>query len=238
MKPKYRRALLKIGGEVFSGRKKTIDGKSLGFIAGEIEDALQLGTTLGIVVGGGNIFRGASASALGIDRVTGDYMGMLGTMINALVLGDCLEQRGIPAKVMSAIDMNPIAERYVKNRAICCINQGQVLIFACGTGNPYFTTDTAASLRTIEIEAELLIKGTKVDGVYEEDPITSPGAKRFEELSYLDYLDRGLEVMDSTAISFCMDHQLPVIVYNIYERGNLRRVLLGEEVGTLISRQV
>ncbi len=238
MKPKYRRALLKIGGEGFSGREKAIDEKSLEFVAGEIEDAVQLGVILGIVVGGGNIFRGASASVLGIDRVAGDHMGMLGTMINALALGDCLGQRGIPAKVMSAIEMNPIAERYVKNRAMHCINQGQVLIFACGTGNPYFTTDTAASLRTIEIEAELLIKGTKVDGVYEEDPITSPGAKKFEKLSYLDYLDRGLKVMDSTAISFCMDHQLPVIVYNMYERGNLKRVLIGEEVGTLIGRQV
>lgn len=238
MKPRYKRALLKIGGEVFSGGGETIDRKSLEFIASELEDTSKLGTALGIVVGGGNIFRGQDASTLGIDRVAGDYIGMLGTMIDSLALQEYLSQRGIPTKVMSAIEMNPIAERYVKNRAMDYLDQGLVLIFSCGTGNPYFTTDTAASLRAVEIEAELLLKGTKVDGVYEEDPIANPTAKRFGRLSYLDILNKGLKIMDATAVSLCMDHQLPVIVFNIYERGNLRRVLIGEELGTLITKQI
>lgn len=236
MKPRYRRALLKIGGEVFSASEKTIEKKSLESVATEIEDGFNLGTALGIVVGGGNIFRGQNASALGIDRVTGDYMGMLGTMIDALALQDCLGRRGIPAKVMSAIDMNPISERYVKERAMSYLDDGKTVIFSCGTGNPYFTTDTAASLRAIEMEAELLLKGTKVDGIYEEDPLTNPGAKRFGKLNYLEVLNRNLRIMDATAVSLCMEHQLPVIVFDIYERGNLGRVLLGEEVGTTIGR--
>jgi len=236
VKPRYKRALLKMGGEVFSGKEKAIEKESLESIATEIEDAVSLGTVLGIVVGGGNIFRGQNAVALGIDRVTGDYIGMLGTMIDALVLQDHLGQRGISARVMTAIDMTPISERYVKNRAMSYLDQGEVLIFSCGTGNPYFTTDTAASLRAIEMEAELLLKGTKVDGVYEEDPLINPQAKRFGRLSYLDVLNRNLGIIDATAVTLCMEHQLPVIVFDIYERGNLKRVLLGEEVGTMITK--
>ncbi len=235
MKPRYKRVLLKIGGEVFSGKEKALERKSLESIASEIEDAFKLGTVLGIVVGGGNIFRGQNAVDLGIDRVTGDYVGMLGTMIDALVLQDCLGQRGIPAKVMSAIDMSPISERYVKNGAMGYLDDGKVLIFSCGTGNPYFTTDTAASLRAVEIEAELLLKGTKVDGVYEKDPIRNPGAKRFGRIGYLEVLNKGLKIMDATAVSLCMEHHLPVVVFDIYKRGNLKRVLLGEEVGTVIA---
>lgn len=236
MKPKYKRALLKIGGEVFSGREKAIAQKSLEFITDELEDAFKLNVSLGIVVGGGNIFRGQNASALAIDRVTGDYIGMLGTMIDSLALQDYLRHRGIPVKILSAINMSPISERYAKNSAIDYLDRRELLLFSCGTGNPYFTTDTAASLRAIEIEAELLLKGTKVDGVYEEDPIINPEAKRFGKLSYLDILNKGLKIMDATAISLCMDHNLPIIVFNIYERGNLRRVLLGEKVGTLITK--
>lgn len=235
MKPRYKRVLLKIGGEVFSGKEKALERESLESIASEIEDAFKLGTVLGIVVGGGNIFRGQNAVDLGIDRVTGDYVGMLGTMIDALVLQDCLGQRGIPAKVMSAIDMSPISERYVKNGAMGYLDDGKVLIFSCGTGNPYFTTDTAASLRAVEIEAELLLKGTKVDGVYEKDPIRNPGAKRFGRIGYLEVLNKGLKIMDATAVSLCMEHHLPVVVFDIYKRGNLKRVLLGEEVGTVIA---
>ena len=235
MRPKYRRALLKIGGEVFSGEEKAIERTPLDFITGEIEDAVRLGTTLGVVVGGGNMVRGANASALGIDRVTGDYMGMLGTMINGLALRSCLVRRGVEATVMSAIEMGSISERFVRDRAMRYLDEGHVLIFSCGTGNPYFTTDTAASLRAVQIEADVLLKGTKVDGVYEDDPSANRGARRLEKLSYLEYLRRGLKVMDSTSISFCMEQELPVVVFNIYEKGNLSRALLGEGIGSTVA---
>lgn len=235
MKPKYQRALLKMGGEVFSSKENVIDKGSLEFITRELQEGLATGTALGIVVGGGNVFRGQRASDLGMDRVTGDYIGMLGTMIDSLALQDSLVQKGIRAKVMSAIEMSPISERFAKEKAICHLEQGYVLIFSCGTGNPYFTTDTAASLRAVEVEADVLLKGTKVNGVYSDDPMKDPQARRFGRLRYLDVLTKRLGVMDATAVSLCMDHKLPVIVFDIYKRGNLRRVLSGEDVGTLIT---
>lgn len=235
MKPKYQRALLKMGGEVFSSKENVIDKGSLEFITRELQEGLATGTALGIVVGGGNVFRGQRASDLGMDRVTGDYIGMLGTMIDSLALQDSLVQKGIRAKVMSAIEMSPISERFAKEKAICHLEQGYVLIFSCGTGNPYFTTDTAASLRAVEVEADVLLKGTKVNGVYSDDPMKDPQARRFGRLCYLDVLTKRLGVMDATAVSLCMDHKLPVIVFDIYKRGNLRRVLSGEDVGTLIT---
>jgi len=235
VKPKYQRALLKMGGEVFSSKENVIDKGSLEFITRELQEGLATGTALGIVVGGGNVFRGQRASDLGMDRVTGDYIGMLGTMIDSLALQDSLVQKGIRAKVMSAIEMSPISERFAKEKAICHLEQGYVLIFSCGTGNPYFTTDTAASLRAVEVEADVLLKGTKVNGVYSDDPMKDPQARRFGRLRYLDVLTKRLGVMDATAVSLCMDHKLPVIVFDIYKRGNLRRVLSGEDVGTLIT---
>jgi len=235
VKPKYQRALLKMGGEVFSSKENVIDKGSLEFITRELQEGLATGTALGIVVGGGNVFRGQRASDLGMDRVTGDYIGMLGTMIDSLALQDSLVQKGIRAKVMSAIEMSPISERFAKEKAICHLEQGYVLIFSCGTGNPYFTTDTAASLRAVEVEADVLLKGTKVNGVYSDDPMKDPQARRFGRLCYLDVLTKRLGVMDATAVSLCMDHKLPVIVFDIYKRGNLRRVLSGEDVGTLIT---
>ncbi|KPJ51185.1 uridylate kinase [candidate division TA06 bacterium DG_26] len=224
-----------MGGEVFSSKENVIDKGSLEFITRELQEGLATGTALGIVVGGGNVFRGQRASDLGMDRVTGDYIGMLGTMIDSLALQDSLVQKGIRAKVMSAIEMSPISERFAKEKAICHLEQGYVLIFSCGTGNPYFTTDTAASLRAVEVEADVLLKGTKVNGVYSDDPMKDPQARRFGRLCYLDVLTKRLGVMDATAVSLCMDHKLPVIVFDIYKRGNLRRVLSGEDVGTLIT---
>jgi len=224
-----------MGGEVFSSKENVIDKGSLEFITRELQEGLATGTALGIVVGGGNVFRGQRASDLGMDRVTGDYIGMLGTMIDSLALQDSLVQKGIRAKVMSAIEMSPISERFAKEKAICHLEQGYVLIFSCGTGNPYFTTDTAASLRAVEVEADVLLKGTKVNGVYSDDPMKDPQARRFGRLRYLDVLTKRLGVMDATAVSLCMDHKLPVIVFDIYKRGNLRRVLSGEDVGTLIT---
>jgi uridylate kinase len=235
VKPRYKRALLKIGGEVFSGEDAVIDRDSLQFVSREVADGLETGTDIALVIGGGNIVRGSSISALGIDRVAADYMGMLGTAINALAFEGYLRQSGVHAKVMSSIEMGPVCESYSRDRAMRYLDEGQLLLFSCGTGNPYFTTDTAASLRAVEIQADCLLKGTKVDGVYGEDPIDNPEAERYPKISYLDYLKKNLKVMDATAISFCMDHHLPVVVFDIYERGTLRRVLLGEETGTLIS---
>jgi uridylate kinase len=235
VKPRYKRALLKIGGEAFSGEDAVIDRDSLQFIAEEVRQGLKTGTDIALVVGGGNIVRGSEISPLGIDRVTADQMGMLGTAINALAFEGYLREKGVSARVMSAVQMGPISEPYVKERALRHLTEGQLLLFSCGTGNPYFTTDTAASLRAAEIDADILLKGTKVDGVYDEDPLVNPGAKRYERIGYLDYLSKNLKVMDATAISFCMDRSLPVVVFNIYERGTLKRVLLGEEAGTLIG---
>ncbi|MBI5428560.1 MAG: UMP kinase [Nitrospinae bacterium] len=233
----YRRILLKLGGESLAAQDGGfgIDQAALSNIAGEILDARALGVQTGIVIGGGNIFRGATASALGMERVTADYMGMLATVINALALQHALEKVGLPTRVQSAIEIHQMAEPYIRRRAIRHLEKGRVVIFAGGTGNPYFTTDTAASLRAIEIEAQVIFKATKVDGVYSSDPMKDRNAVKFTNLSYLEVLEKGLKVMDSTSVSLCMDNKLPMVVFNVRERGNIKRVLLGEKLGTTVG---
>jgi uridylate kinase len=203
-------------------------------IAREVGEIQALGVELAIVIGGGNIFRGVAASAVGMDRAQADYMGMLATVINALALQDALEQAGVVTRVVTAIEMRSVAEPFIRRRAIRHIEQGRVVIFAAGTGNPYFTTDTAAALRAMEIKAEVILKATKVDGIYSADPMTDPGATKFDTLSYLDVLDRRLKVMDATAISLCMDNKLPIVVFNLRTHGNMKRAILGEAIGTTV----
>ncbi len=203
-------------------------------VADEVRITLELGVELGIVIGGGNIFRGIDGSAKGMDRSTADYMGMLATVFNALALQNALENKGVVTRVLSAIEMRELAEPYIRRRAMRHLERGRVVIFAAGTGNPFFTTDTAASLRAMEIGADIILKGTKVDGVYSADPAKDPSARRYEELTYLDVLNQGLRVMDSTAISLCMENNLPIIVFKLLEDGNIKRVLTGESVGTLV----
>jgi uridylate kinase len=203
-------------------------------IAREVGEIQALGVELAIVIGGGNIFRGVAASAVGMDRAQADYMGMLATVINALALQDALEQAGVVTRVLTAIAMQSVAEPFIRRRAIRHIEKGRVVVFAAGTGNPYFTTDTAAALRAMEIKAEVILKATKVDGIYSADPMIDPGAKKFETLSYLEVLDRRLKVMDATAISLCMDNKLPIVVFNLLAHGNMRRVILGEAIGTTV----
>jgi uridylate kinase len=204
-------------------------------IAQEIRDVVEMGVEIGIVIGGGNIFRGVSASAEGMDRASADYMGMLATVINALSLQDSLEKLGVYTRVQSAIEMQQLAEPYIRRRAMRHLEKGRVVIFAAGTGNPYFTTDTAASLRAMEIHAEVILKATKVDGIYSADPVKDPTATRYRSLSYLDVLKKNLKVMDSTAISLCMDNDLPIIVFDLGQFGNISKVVAGEEVGTLVG---
>ena len=231
----YRRVLLKLSGEILGGDKGTgIDADFIMSLVAEIKDVVELGLELGIVIGGGNIFRGMNAEQQGIERATGDYMGMLATSINALALQDVLEQNRVDTRVLSAIEMREISEPYIRRRARRHLEKGRVVIFACGTGNPYFTTDTAASLRAMEIGAEILIKGTKVDAVYDSDPEKNPNAKAFKTLTFMDVLQRGLKVMDTSAISLCMDNSLPIRVFNVGVRGNLRKVVTGEDLGTLV----
>jgi uridylate kinase len=203
-------------------------------IASEIAEIRAIGIELAIVIGGGNIFRGVKASAVGMDRAQADYMGMLATVINALALQDALEQAGVQTRVVSAIEMRAVAEPFIRRRAIRHIEKGRVVVFAAGTGNPYFTTDTAAALRAMEIKAEVILKATKVDGIYTADPVTDPTATKFDTLSYLDVLDRRLKVMDATAISLCMDNKLPIVVFNLREPGNMKRAILGEPIGTTV----
>ena len=203
-------------------------------VAREIGEIQQLGVQVGVVIGGGNLFRGLAASARGMDRSTADYMGMLATVINALALQDALEQLGVTTRVATAIEMRAVAEPFIRRRAIRHLEKGRVVLFAAGTGNPYFTTDTAAALRAMEMRAEVILKGTKVDGVYTADPLTDKAAKRYETISYLEVLERGLKVMDATAISLCMDNKLPIVVFNLREPGNLRRVIMGDPVGTTV----
>jgi uridylate kinase len=203
-------------------------------IAREVGEIQALGVELAIVIGGGNIFRGVAAGAVGMDRAQADYMGMLATVINALALQDALEQAGVVTRVVTAIEMRSVAEPFIRRRAIRHIEQGRVVIFAAGTGNPYFTTDTAAALRAMEIKAEVILKATKVDGIYSADPMTDPGATKFDTLSYLDVLDRRLKVMDATAISLCMDNKLPIVVFNLRTHGNMKRAILGEAIGTTV----
>lgn len=231
----YRRVLLKLSGEALAGESGFgIDTDILKVLAGEIRELREANTQVGIVIGGGNIFRGIKGATAGMDRASADYMGMLATVLNCLALQDALEHEKVDTRVQSAIEMRELAEPYIRRKAMRHLEKNRVVIFGAGTGNPYFTTDTTAALRAMEIGAEVVIKATKVDGVYDADPRENPKAKRFEELSYIDVLQRGLKVMDSTAISLCMDNQLPIIVFNLSERGALKKVVRGEHVGTLV----
>jgi uridylate kinase len=204
-------------------------------IAREVGDIQQLGVQIAIVIGGGNIFRGVAASTKGMDRAQADYMGMLGTVINALALQDALEQIGVVTRVLTAIEMRSVAEPFIRRRAVRHIEKGRVVIFAAGTGNPYFTTDTAAALRAMEMKAEVILKATKVDGIYSADPMTDPTATRFDRISYLEVLEKQLKVMDATAISLCMDNRLPIVVFNLRTPGNMKRVIMGEPIGTTVK---
>jgi uridylate kinase len=233
---KYKRVILKVTGEVLAGAEKYgIDGKMVRAFAEEIKEVREMGCEMALVMGGGNIFRGAEASEGGMERATADYMGMLATVINSLALQDGLENIGVPTRVMSAIEMRQVAEPYIRRRATRHLEKGRVVIFAGGTGNPYFTTDTTASLRAMEIGAEVILKATKVHGVYDADPLKHRGAKMYGRLSYIEVLNKELKVMDSTAISLCMDNHLPIVVFNIMEKGNIKKVVCGEEIGTLVS---
>jgi uridylate kinase len=234
--PRYRRILLKLSGEALLGeRQYGVDPGFCGFIARQVAAVQERGVQTGIVVGGGNIFRGLAASASGMDRATGDYIGMLATVMNGLALQDAMERVGIPTRVMSAIGMNEVAEPYIRRRAVRHLEKGRVTIFVAGTGNPYFTTDTAAALRAIEIGADVLLKATKVDGVYDADPMRVPGAKRFERLEYADLLRDQLKVMDGAAVSLCMENDLPIVVFNLNEPEAIARVVDGQPVGTVIA---
>ncbi len=211
-----------------------VDPETVNFIAKEIKDAVSMGVEVAIVIGGGNIFRGVEASVKGIERASADYMGMLATVINALALQNYLEKYGIPTRVQSAIEMKELAEPYIRRKAIRHLEKGRTVIFAAGTGNPYFTTDTAASLRAMEIDAEVILKATKVDGVYSSDPVKEPAAKKYDSVTYLDVLKKGLTIMDSTAISLCMDNNLPIVVFNLRGKGNIRKIIEGKKIGTLV----
>jgi uridylate kinase len=234
--PVFKRVLVKLSGEAFmdSSLGYGIDLDAVFSIAEQLAEVRDMGVHLAVVVGGGNIFRGDAASAKGIDRVTADFMGMLATVMNALALQDALEKKGVLTRVQTAINMQSIAEPYIRRRALRHQEKGRVVLFAAGTGNPYFTTDTAAALRALEIGADAILKATKVDGVYDRDPMKYPDAKMFRRLTYLEVLNRELEVMDATAVSLCMDNGLPIVVFNLFEEGNLKRLLCGEEVGTTV----
>ena len=234
--PRYKRILLKLSGEALLGKNDYgVDTEVLKTIAGEIADIKALGTEAAIVIGGGNIFRGISASAEGMDRASADYVGMLATVINSLMLQDALEKQGIYTRVLSAIEMKELAEPYIRRRAVRHLEKGRVVIFAAGTGNPYFTTDTAASLRAMEVNAEVILKGTKVDGIYDRDPVNDKEAVMYSSLKYIDVLKDGLKVMDSTAISLCMDNNLPIVVFNIKQAGNLLKIVKGAKIGTIVN---
>ena len=235
-KPKYKRILLKLSGEMLAGPKKTgIDTETIAQIAQDVKIAYDTGVEIGLVIGGGNIFRGVAASAQGMDRASSDYMGMLATCINALALQDALEKAKVPTRVQSAIEMAEIAEPYIRRRAIRHLEKHRIVIFAAGTGNPYFTTDTAASLRAMEINAEVLMKATKVDAIYDKDPAKHTDAKKYDQISYIDVLNQGLQVMDSTAISLCMDNKLPILTFDLAKPGNILKAVLGEKIGTLVN---
>ena len=234
--PVYKRALLKLSGEALMGEQQYgVDPAVATRIALDVESIQTLGVETAIVIGGGNIFRGLVASARGMDRATADYMGMLATVINALALQDALEQQGVVTRVVTAIEMRAVAEPFIRRRAIRHLEKGRVVIFAAGTGSPYFTTDTAAALRAMEIKADVILKGTKVDGIYTADPMVDPQATKYLKISYLQVLERQLKVMDATAISLCMDNKLPIVVFNLRQAGNIRRVVLGEPIGTTVS---
>jgi len=235
-RPRYHRILLKLSGEALLGdRAYGVDPAFCTFVAKQLVDVRRLGIEVAIVVGGGNIFRGLAAAAKGMDRATGDYIGMLATVMNALALQDALEKEHLDTRVMSAIGMNEVAEPYIRRRAVRHLEKGRVVILAAGTGNPYFTTDTAAALRAVEIDAEVILKATRVDGVYDADPMLYPQAHRYDRLSYVDLLTERLQVLDSTAVSLCMENDLPIVVFDLNQPDNIRRVALGEPVGTIIS---
>jgi uridylate kinase len=234
--PRYRRVLLKLSGEALMGQKGFgIDPQVALGVADEVAEAHALGVEMGVVIGGGNIFRGIRAEALQMDRVTADHMGMLATVINSLALQDALEKRDLATRVLSAIEMHQIAEPLIRRRALRHLEKGRVVIFAAGTGNPYFSTDTAAALRAMEIRADVLMKATKVGGVYSADPEVDPGAKHFDRLGYLEVLERGLKVMDATAVTTCMDNNLPILIFNLRDPGNIIRAVQGEPIGSLIT---
>ena len=234
--PRFKRILVKLSGEVLAGDQGFgIDPPIIMRVATQIQEITELDVQVGIVIGGGNIFRGLAASRLGMDRVNGDYMGMLATIVNALALQDCLEKIGVATRVMTAINVQEVAEPYIRRRAIRHLEKGRVIILAAGTGNPFFTTDTAASLRAVEIGAEVIMKATKVDGVYTADPEHDANAQLLRHISFKDVLTRGLKVMDATAISLCMENDLPILVFKLGEGNNMRKVLLGENIGTLVG---
>jgi len=236
-RPKYKRVLLKLTGEIMAGSQgHGIDPDAAARIAGEIKEVIDSGVQLALVIGGGNIFRGMAASAKGMDRATADQMGMLATIINALALQDSLEKKGLITRVQSAIDVQELVEPFILRRAIRHLEKGRVVIFAAGTGNPYFTSDTAATLRAIEIHADVILKGTRVEGVYDSDPEKNPKAVRFESLTYTEVIQRELRVMDATSVALCMDNEIPIRVFNIMTPGNLKRIVSGENVGTLVVR--
>lgn len=235
-KPIYKRVLLKLSGEALLGKNVFgIDVHVVGVIAKEIKEVVDLGVQVAVVVGGGNIFRGIEVSSRGIDRTSGDYMGMLATVMNSVALQHSLVNAGVPTRVQSAIEMREVAEPFIVGRAVRHLEKGRVVIFAAGTGNPYFTTDTAASLRALEIQADVMLKATKVDGVYDKDPVTNKDAVLYNTISYTEVLTKNLKVMDSTAISMCRDNNLPVIVFNLEKRGNIRGVICGKSIGTIVG---
>ena len=236
MPPRYGRVLLKLSGEALMGEQQFgIDPAVTTRIAKDIAEIQGLGVQVAVVIGGGNLFRGLAASAKGMDRATADYMGMLATVINGLAMQDALEHVGISTRVASAIEMRAVAEPFIRRRAVRHLEKGRVVVFAAGTGNPYFTTDTAAALRAMEMKADVILKGTKVDGIYTADPMLNPDATKYDNISYLKVLAEGLKVMDATAISLCMDNKLPIVVFNLRTPGNLRRVIMGEAVGTTVT---
>jgi uridylate kinase len=231
----YKRVLLKLSGEALAGKQgHGIQTSTIKQFASDVADAYSCGVQMGIVIGGGNIFRGVAASADGMDRASADYMGMLATVINSLALQDALEKAGVPTRVQTAIEMAEVAEPYIRRRAVRHLEKNRVVIFGAGTGNPYFTTDTAAALRAMEIDAEVLLKATKVDGIYDKDPVKFPDAKKFDKISYLDVLNKDLKVMDLTAVSLCMDNKLPILSFDLTQQGNIKRAVMKENIGTLV----
>lgn len=235
---KYKRILLKLSGEALSGdRDGGISPEVLENIAKEIKIATEMGVEIGIVMGGGNIHRGVAGATIGMDRTTSDHMGMLATVINSVAFQDCLERMGVFTRVLTAIEMRRIAEPYIRRRAIRHLEKKRVVIFAAGTGNPYFTTDTAAALRATEIDADVILKATKVDGIYDKDPMKFNDAVKFESLSYMDVINKGIKVMDTTAITLCMENNLDIMVFNMFEKGNIQKVVIGDKVGTIVTKE-
>ena len=235
---KYKRILLKLSGEALAGDLGGgVCGTILGSLAAQVQEIQEKGVEVGIVIGGGNIHRGVAGATRGMDRTTSDHMGMLATVINSLALQDALERKGVFTRVMSAIEMAEIAEPYIRRRAMRHLEKGRVVIFAAGTGNPYFTTDTAAALRANEIDADVILKATKVDGIYDKDPMTNSGAIKFDELNYIEVLNKGIKVMDSTAVTLCMDNEIDIIVFDLNTNGNILKVTSGEKIGTLVTKK-